>query len=325
MNLMSISNRVIIVDAYNLFTRHYVAHPGMSKNGEQVGGVVGFFNNILRLVERVNPEHVFVIWESGGSKRKRDLYSDYKKGKRPAKLNRYYEDIPDTLENRNFQIKTLVNLLSKFPITQIYVEDAEADDAIGYLAKYKLSKQNIIVVSSDHDFYQLISDRLILWSPTLKSFVNSQKVIDRFGIHPNNFCLAKSISGDASDNIPGIKGVSFKTLAKYFPKFSKPDDYLIADFLSDVEELKKTKKLKILETLSCIFEQNTIYRNWKLVHLDVNNLTQMQVKKIDEKVENLKFSMDNIGAHRMLNENGILNVDLLKAKILFKNMKIKEK
>ena len=51
---MSISNRIIIVDAYNLFTRHYVAHPGMSKNGEQVGGVVGFFNNIIRLVERIN-------------------------------------------------------------------------------------------------------------------------------------------------------------------------------------------------------------------------------------------------------------------------------
>jgi hypothetical protein len=44
----------------------------MSKNGEQVGGVVGFFNNIVKLVERINPEHVYVIWESGGSKRKRD-------------------------------------------------------------------------------------------------------------------------------------------------------------------------------------------------------------------------------------------------------------
>ena len=197
---MSISNRVMLVDAYNLFTRHYVAHPGMSKNGEQVGGIVGFFNNLVRLVERTNPEHVYVVWESGGSKRKRDLYPEYKKGKRPAKLNRYYEDIPDTVQNRNFQIKMLVSLMSKFPITQIYVEDAEADDAIGYIAKYKLSNRNKIVISSDHDFYQLISEKLIVWSPTLKSFVNTQKVIDRFGIHPNNFCLAKSISGDSSNH-----------------------------------------------------------------------------------------------------------------------------
>jgi len=315
---MSISNRIIIIDAYNLFTRHYVAHPGMSKNGEQVGGIVGFFNNVIRLVERINPEHIYVIWESGGSKRKRDLYPDYKQGRRPAKLNRYYEDIPDTLENRNFQIKTLVDLLDKFPITQIYVEDAEADDAIGYMAKYKLSNQNKIVISSDHDFYQLISNKLIIWSPTLKDFVNSKKVIKRFGVHPNNFCLAKCITGDSSDNIPGIKGVSYKTLTKYFPKFSLEEDYLINDFFDDVKKLKEVKKLKILENLSCLIEQNKIRRNWKLIHLDIHNLVLHQVQKIDEKVENPKQTMNNIGAHKLLNESGILNIDLLKAKLLFK-------
>jgi DNA polymerase I len=318
---MSISNRIVIIDAYNLFTRHYVAHPGMSKNGDQVGGIVGFFNNTIRLVERINPERVYIIWEGGGSQRKRDIYKDYKLGKRPVKMNRYYKDIPDTLSNRNFQIQTLISLINKFPLTQIYVEDSEADDAIGYMVKYKLSKQNSIIVSSDHDFYQLVNKGTIIWSPTLKDFVDTKKVIKRFGIHPNNFCLAKSISGDSSDNIPGIKGVSYKTLTKYFPKFSQEEDYLLQDFFSDVADLKKTKKLKILERLSCILEQNTIRRNWKLIFLDVNNISHSQIKKIDEKVENPKKTMNNIGAHKLLNESGILNIDLLKAKILFKNMK----
>tara|TARA_X000001388_G_C2192567_1_gene108147 strand:- start:229 stop:771 length:543 start_codon:yes stop_codon:yes gene_type:complete len=179
------------------------------------------------------------------------------------------------------------------------------------------------VISSDHDFYQLISDRLIVWSPTLKNFVNSKKVIDRFGIHPNNFCLAKSISGDPSDNIPGVKGVSFKTLSKYFPKFLKEEDYLLDDFFEDVKELKKIKKLKILESLSCIFEENLVRRNWKLVLLDVNNLSHDQIQKINYKIENYEYSMNNVKAHKMLNEAGILNVDLLKAKILFKNLKSK--
>ena len=318
---MSISNRVIIVDAYNLFTRHYVAHPGMSKNGEQVGGIVGFFNNILRLVERTNPEHVYVVWESGGSKRKRDIYPEYKLGRRPANLNRYYDDIPDTVQNRNFQIKLLISLMSKFPITQIYVEDAEADDAIGYMAKYKLSNRDKIVVSSDHDFYQLICKNLIVWSPTLKDFVNDKKVIKRFGVHPNNFCLAKCISGDQSDNIPGVKGVSFKTLSKYFPKFSKEDDYIMDDFFKDVEDLKKSKKLKILKSLSDKNNQELIKRNWRLVYLDVNNLVHKQTQKIDEKVENLTSTVDNMGAHKLLNEHGIINIDLFKAKMLYRNVK----
>ena len=317
---MSISNRVIIVDAYNLFTRHYVAHPGMSKNGEQVGGVVGFFNNLLRLVERINPERIYVIWESGGSKRKRDIYPDYKRGKRPANLNRYYDDIPDTLENRNFQIKLLVALLSKFPIVQVYVDGAEADDAIGYLANYKLKDKHKVVVSSDHDFYQLIGEKLIIWSPTLKDFVNADRVVERFKVHPNNYCLAKCVIGDPSDNIPGVKGISYKVLTKYFPRFSSSEDYSINEFFNDVDELSKTKKLKIVKSLQEPHIRKLIKINWKLVLLDLNNLAQIQIKKIDEKVENFTFTHNNIEAHRLLNEHGVLNVDLLKAKILFKNV-----
>ena len=70
--------------------------------------------------------------------------------------------------------------------------------------------------------------------------------------------------------------------------------------------------------------QDLIRRNWKLVHLDVNNLVLHQVRKINEKVENPKKTMNNMGALRLLNESGILNIDLLKAKILFKNIKTKE-
>ena len=78
-----IKDRVLIVDGINLFMRHYVAHPAMSENGEQTGGIVGFYNNLTRLITRTKPEAVYVIWEGGGSKRKRDLYPEYKKGSRP--------------------------------------------------------------------------------------------------------------------------------------------------------------------------------------------------------------------------------------------------
>ena len=318
---MPVCDRVLIIDAYNLFTRHYVAHPGMSKNGEQVGGVVGFFNNVVRLVEKTNPERIYVVWEAGGSKRKRDLYSDYKLKKRPQKLNRYYEDLPDSVRNRNFQITLLIKLLSLVPVVQIYIEDAEADDAIGYMSKYKLKEKNKIIVSSDHDFYQLLDEKTIIWSPTLKSFVNDSKVVDRFGICARNFCLAKSISGDSSDNIPGIQGVSYKTLSKYFEKFSKDTDYLISDFLIDVELLSKSKKLKILDRLLEKNSHNLIRRNYKLVSLDLNNLSHFQIQKIDQKIENPDIANDNIGVHKLLNEHGIMNIDVFKSKYLFKNIK----
>ena len=63
---MTCNERVMIVDGLNLFIRHYIAHPAMSENGEQIGGFIGFFNNIARLVDKCKPDRVVVIWEGGG-------------------------------------------------------------------------------------------------------------------------------------------------------------------------------------------------------------------------------------------------------------------
>ena len=100
--------RVILVDGLNLFTRHFMANPAMSENGDHVGGIVGFFNATMRLIEKCKPEGVVVVWEGGGSVKKRGLYKDYKQKSKPQNLNRFYEDeIPSTYQNRNNQIKTL--------------------------------------------------------------------------------------------------------------------------------------------------------------------------------------------------------------------------
>ena len=314
------TRRHLLIDGLNLFTRHYVAHPAMSDNGEQIGGVVGFINNLTRLVDRCNPSNVIIFWEGGGSKRKRDLYSDYKASRRPQKLNRYYDSdlIPDSVKNRNYQLKTIIDILDCFPITQIYVEDAEADDAIGYISKYKLRDEPKIIVSSDYDFYQLIDPLTIIWSPTLKKFVRTDFVLEKFQVHPNNFCLAKSISGDRSDNIPGVDGVGYKKLAKRFTKFSSEDDYLIDEFFDDVRELKKTKKLKMID--SVLTSEKLIRRNWKLVHLDVNNLSHTQVNKINEKVENPNKTCNNINAHKILKQNSITQIDLIQSNFVFKRL-----
>lgn len=314
------TSRHLLVDGLNLFTRHYVAHPAMSDNGEQVGGIVGFVNNLTRLVDRCNPSSVIVFWEGGGSKRKRDLYSDYKASRRPQKLNRYYDPdlIPDSVKNRNYQLKTIIDILNCFPINQIYVEDAEADDAIGYISKYKLRDVPKIIVSSDHDFYQLIDPLTIIWSPTLKKFVRTDFVLKKFQVHPNNFCLAKSISGDKSDNIPGVNGVGYKKLAKRFTKFSSEEDYLIDEFFSDVRLLKESKKLKMIDSI--LDSESLIKRNWKLVHLDVNNLSHTQVNKINEKVENPNKTCNNINAHKILKQNSITQIDLIQSNFVFKRL-----
>ena len=127
---------VLIIDGLNLFTRHYVAHPAVSENGEQVGGIIGFLYGVLNLVEQYKPTQVIVVWESGGSSRRRSIFKNYKSKRRPQKLNRYYEDdLPDSVQNRNYQIASLVKLIDFLPVLQIYVPDCEADDVIGFISR----------------------------------------------------------------------------------------------------------------------------------------------------------------------------------------------
>ena len=313
-------DRILLVDGLNLFTRHFMANPAMSENGDHVGGVVGFFNALMRLVEKCKPEGVVVIWEGGGSIRKRGLFSEYKKKSKPQSLNRYYDDdIPSTYENRNFQVRTLINILMHVPVCQVYIDGAEADDGIGYLCKYTLREKNKIIVSSDHDFYQLINDNTIIWSPTLKAFVDKEKVIERFGIHPVNFYLAKSITGDTSDNIPGVKGVGYKSLSKRFQKLIEDQECILSDIILESKKKATPKGPKIFKNI--VDQEDLIKRNIRLVLLDSNNLRIEQINKIETDIENFDPLWDNITIHKILRETTITSIDPQRWGYLFKNLK----
>lgn len=304
---------VLIIDALNLFTRHFVAHPATGVNGEHVGGIVGFLYAIADFAERFKPTRIVVIWEGGGSSRKRSIYSDYKQKRKPEKLNRFYEDdIPDTIENRNHQIAVLVSVLKSLPINQMYIEDCEADDVIGYLSKYKIANNKKLIVSSDKDFYQLLNKKTIIYSPTWKKFVTSKEVSNKFGVSPENFCLAKSICGDPSDNIGGVKGVGFKTLAKKFPDLGATDSMTVDDIITQCESMiSEGKKLKSIIRIS--ESKDLIKRNWKLIYLDTANLSASQISKINYSFDTFEPVRNKIHLMRTLIKEGIqtFNVDRL--------------
>ena len=111
----------IYIDGLNVFMRHFAANPSRSLNGQLCGGIVGMLKNIQYLSEKFKPEKIVIAWEGGGSLRRRSIDPNYKLGRRPIKLNRseYNEDIPDTIQNRNWQLQTLINILYKTPVTQI--------------------------------------------------------------------------------------------------------------------------------------------------------------------------------------------------------------
>ena len=277
----------------NFFVRHYMANPSMDKNGDLVGGTIGYLKALSALVNKHVPEKVYVIWEGGGSPRRRKIFPEYKANRKPAKMNRFYgDDIPDTEDNKNMQIKMLIELLKWVPVRQIYVDDCEADDVIGYMCKKIYPDQDKIILSSDKDFYQLLDDKTKIYRPGKRVFVNEQDVISEYNISPKNFCVAKAFCGDNSDNINGVARVGFKTLAKRFDM--KTDlvtvDNIVAESKRQVEETKKPLVLykNIVES------EKIVRRNMELMILDDRLLNAGQVHLIHRIVEDFKPKSNKI-------------------------------
>lgn len=231
------------------------------------------------LIDTHAPDECIVVWEGGGSIRRRQIFPDYKSRRKPVKLNRFHDgDIPDTVENHNWQLKFLIASLKTVPIRQIYITDCEADDIIGYLAKYQLKESNVLIVSSDHDYLQLVSDRVKVWSPTLKTEVDVESVVKRYGVQPRNLCVTRAFAGDVSDAIPGVKGVGIATLVKRFPVLKEDRDVTVEEVLAEAERHPGKNRLKAVKEI--IENADTVKRNWRLMYLDVSNLSGNQISKL---------------------------------------------
>lgn len=302
---METDETVVFIDCMNLFVRSFAAYPSMSTHGYQVGGVVGFMKTMTRILEEVRPQKVYAIWEGGGSVKRKALYPDYKAHRKPEKLNRFYgDDIPETTENKEQQIRALVALLNHTAMTQVYVQDCEADDVIGYLCK-KMTSSNKVIVSSDKDFYQLLDDKTRIYSLHKKTFVTKDHVFGEFGITPQNFALAKCLCGDVSDNINGVPGIGFKTAAKRFPILSSEQELLITNIVEYAQA--RTSESKIYKSVA----ENVplIERNWKLVNLGLAMISIDQISKVEEIIANRAGKASKLNFIKRLIEEGITTFD----------------
>lgn len=301
----------IYIDGLNVFMRHFAANPSRSLNGQLCGGIFGFLKNIQYLSEKFKPIKIIVAWEGGGSLRRRNIDPNYKLGRRPIKLNRseFNENIPDTVENRNWQLESLINILYKTPVTQIYVDDCEADDIISYLVKTKKSNQEKIIVTSDKDYYQLVCSNVKIWSPNKKILIDEKYIVDKWNVFPKNYCLVRCFSGDQSDGIKGVSGAGFKTMLKRFPELSTCNSINLNDIISESNnKIKNGSKLKLFKNI--IDNTNEIHKNWKLMFLDSMMLSANQIKKINFQLDNKEEVLNKFELIKFMNKQGLNSFDI---------------
>jgi len=305
----------LYIDGLNTFLRHFSANPAVSLNGQYCGGVTGFLKFIETIIKKYSPENVIVCWEGGGSYRRRSIDKNYKNGKRPIKLNRLNEDIPDTTENRDYQLSLLIKILNEFPIKQIYLDDCEADDIISFLCNENKNKKKLII-SSDKDYYQLIDVNTHVHSLNRKIIIDENFVIETFGVSPTNFCLARCIVGDQSDGLKGVKGVAFKTLNKIYPELSQLNSIQLDDIINESKN-KINLGLNIKAHQSIIDSKSDIEKNWKLMYLTSSNLAYFQIKKIREQLEVNKKSINKLNVLKLMNTHGINFYDIQETFLVF--------
>lgn len=267
---------------------------------------MGFLKTLQRLCREYHPSRVYVVWEGGGSQRRRKLYSDYKLNRKPERLNRFYEDdIPDSEENKKHQLVTLLSMVKTIPVCQVYVSDCEGDDVVSFLCRSTLKDKEKIIVSSDKDMYQLLDDATRIYSLHRKKIVTKEDVFEEFRVKSHNFALAKCLCGDPSDNIPGVKGIGFKGVAKRFPMLGSDETIMLQDVIdfsaSHVNESVLYKR--VVESVE------DVRRNWQLIHLDGSMLSAEQARRVEHVVNTFAPSVNRMAFMKLLAKEGISDFD----------------
>lgn len=270
-----------------------------------MGGCIGFLRTLKRLVNEQQPAAVYIAWESGGSSRRRSIFSEYKLNRRPEKLNRFYED--DFQENnKQSQLIKLLAMLKCVPVCQIYVQDCEGDDVVAYLCRGPMKDVPKIVASSDKDLYQLLDDKTKIYSLHKKTYIQPADILVEFRVNVKNFAIAKSLCGDPSDNIPGIKGLGFKTVSQKFPFLGTEQDIL----LQDVYDYAAAHSEDSIIYKRIMDEWDTVKRNWKLVFLDGGMLSASQAELVDHVISTSVPRVDKMGLVKQLVKEGIDDFDV---------------
>ena len=216
-------DKLLIVDGSNLLFQMFYGMPAriVNSQGKAIRGTLGFVGALLKIIRMVQPTHVLAVFDGECANPRQELDKNYK-ANRPD-----YADMPE--EDTPFsQLPDVYAALDTLNICHRETENCEADDWIaGYIRKYS-EELDTVIASQDSDFFQLITDRVhILRYRGEKTTVCDPGYIRRkLGIEPSQYAAFKALTGDTSDNIPGIPGIGPKTAAALINQFGDLENLL---------------------------------------------------------------------------------------------------
>ena len=276
--------KIILVDGNNLLFRSYyaTAYAGNFMNnskGFPTNALFGFTNMINKIVNEEKPEYIIVAFDKGKTFR-HEKYDVYKDGR---------VETPNELK---IQFPLAKELLTAMGIKYYEIDNYEADDIIGTFCEYcnKDSEYIGTIVSSDKDLLQLISDDVDIKLLKQKDYIryNKDSFEREYGIKPINVSDLKALMGDASDNIPGVKGVGEKTALKLLHEYKTLDG--IYENIDSISGKLKEKLLNDKDNAYMSYDLATIVRDVP-VEIDINDIKikEPNMEELNHLYEELEF------------------------------------
>ena len=309
--------KVVLVDGNNLLFRSYyaTAYTGnimRNRDGFPTNGLYGFVNMINKIVAEENPKYMMVAFDIGKTFR-HEKYKDYKGGRR------------ETPEDLKVQFPIAKKILTAMGIKYLECEGYEADDIIGTISSWcdKDPEYEALIVSSDKDLLQLISDETVVKLLKPKDYIMMDKAtfIQTYGFEPIKMIDLKALMGDASDNIPGVKGIGEKTAIKLLTQYGSLDG-----IYENIDNIKGSTHEKLVtgnEDAYYSKELVTIYREVPLNitwddllygNENTNELIQLYnelnfyslLKKASNNKKNVNTNIDNF---KIIQDISLINID----------------
>jgi DNA polymerase I len=305
--------KILIIDALNMFFRCYARDPSISIQGNPSGGCIGFLKSLQKSIRLTKPDDVVIVWDgSGGSRKRRQINANYKAGRKVVHLPKdmgYDFSLQEEKNNKVWQQSRLLEYLEHLPICQFMFEDIEADDIISAIVQSKgVAQDQKIILSNDKDFMQLCDDTTILMRPAKKPWevLNTKRILEDLKIHPKNMALARAMVGDASDNLPGVPGIGFGRVVKFFPFLSEDEEYSAQDLFNATNELLNKKKSKYLEAV--LEHKDVIHENYKIMQLYQPSVSYQRRQMVENCLVDRDKHFNLTGFKLMLSEDGFMSL-----------------
>ncbi|QJC27922.1 DNA polymerase I, thermostable [Anaplasma platys] len=262
-----VKKNFVIIDAYGFLFRAFYALPGLSTSyGFPVGAIYGFINMLLKHLSMHSADYLVVVFDSGSKNFRHALYTEYKSNRPPA---------PEEL---SIQCAPLREAVEAFNIASEEQLNYEADDVIATLAaRYASEDVCVRILSADKDLLQLLAENIKVYDPIKSRYLTEEYVQEKFGVLPDRLLDAMALTGDSSDNIPGVPSIGVKTAAKLINEFGS-----LEGVLSSAAQISQKKCREMLLQFS---DQARLSRD--LISLDRNVVLEGDIEKYAKKAPDI--------------------------------------